>query len=270
MAQRWLNEAAEVFALARQVGADGERLKHSQADLDKPDSLNDLPTAQALIYYFAPPPMQGERDTRLENFLAAIPDKALPQRIVYISTSGVYGDCQGEWVTEESPLHPVTERGKRRLAAEQALTNWAEQHGVATVILRVGGIYGPGRLPLERIKQGMTILRRDLAPASNRIHADDLALVCQAAARAPNQHSVYNVCDNQPSTMSDYFIAVARHAGLPAPTEVNWQQAETELSPAMLSYLHESRRMSNSKMLQELGVTLSYPDLESGLKACLT
>lgn len=139
---------------------------------------------------------------------------------------------------------------------------------MASVILRVGGIYGPGRLPLERLKQGMTILRRDLAPLSNRIHADDLAMVCQAAVKAPDQHSIYNVCDNQASSMSDYFIRVAKHAGLPAPIEVDWQQAETELSAVMLSYLHESRRMDNSKMLNELQIELTYPDLESGLSAC--
>lgn len=139
---------------------------------------------------------------------------------------------------------------------------------MTSVILRVGGIYGPGRLPLQRLQQGMTVLRRDLAPLSNRIHADDLALVCQAAVRAPEQHSIYNVCDNQPSTMSDYFIRVAEHAGLALPTEIDWQQAEAELSPAMLSYLHESRRLDNSKMLNELQIKLAYPDLESGLNAC--
>ncbi len=171
-------------------------------------------------------------------------------------------------MTEASPLKPSTDRSKRRLAAEQTLTQWSKQHHVASVILRVGGIYGPGKLPLQRLKQGMTILRRDDAPFSNRIHADDLAMICQAAAQAPNQHCIYNICDNQPSSMSDYFIRVADHAGLPPPIEVDWQQAEAEFSAVMLSYLHESRRLDNSKMLNELQVKLAYPDLESGLNAC--
>lgn len=255
-----------MFTLARHTSA---KPGHIQADLDQAESLTDLPTRQAIVYYFAPPPPQGESDSRLENFLNAISSDKLPERIIYISTSGVYGDCQGERVTEASPLKPTTDRSKRRLAAEQTLTQWAKQHAVASVILRVGGIYGPGKLPLQRLSQGMTVLRRDIAPFSNRIHADDLALVCQAAAKAPGQHSIYNVCDNQASSMSDYFIRVAKHAGLPAPTEVDWQQAEAKLSPVMLSYLHESRRMDNSRMLEELKIELAYPDLKSGLAACL-
>ncbi len=239
-----------------------------QADLDKPESMSELPTAAAIVYYFAPPPQLGANDPRMENFLKSIPTNALPERIVYISTTGVYGNCKGAWVTEETPIAADTDRAKRRLAAEQALTTWAKQHHVASVILRVSGIYGPGRLPLERIRQGMSVLRRDEAPYSNRIHADDLALVCQAAATAPVDNTIYNICDNQPSTMSDYFIAVAKHAGLPLPMEIGWQQAEQEFSPAMLSYLHESRRIDNSKMLRELNIKLAYPTLEEGLAAC--
>ncbi len=267
MAQLWLDNQATVFALAR-TAPDLAQVRHIQADLDKPDTLHDLPTAAAIVYFLAPPPPQGEHDTRMQNFLAALADNALPQCIIYISTSGVYGDCKGAWVTEESPTRPETDRAMRRLAAEQALQSWAEQHQVKTVILRVGGIYGPGRLPLERLGQGMSVLRRDLAPWSNRIHADDLAQVCQAAAAAPGEHTVYNVADNQPSTMSDYFITLAKQAGLPPPKELDWQQAEAELSPAMLSYLHESRRMDNSKMLRELDIKLAYPSLAKGLAAC--
>lgn len=239
-----------------------------QADLDKPESLGKLPTTAAIVYYLAPPPQQGVNDPRMKNFLDSISPDALPECIVYISTSGVYGDRKGAWVTEKTPVAADTDRSKRRLSAEQALTTWAEQHHVASVILRVSGIYSPGRLPLDRLRQGMSVLRRDEAPFSNRIHADDLALVCRAAAAAPGNNAIYNVCDNQPSTMTDYFIAVAEHAGLPLPTEIDWQQAENELSPAMLSYLRESRRMDNSKMLRELNIKLAYPSLEEGLAAC--
>ncbi len=265
MAQRWQQQQAKVFTLARQANAEPG---HIQADLDQASSLSGLPTKQAIVYYFAPPPLQGETDTRLENFLAAIETNALPKCFIYISTSGVYGDCQGQWVTETSPLKPGTDRSRRRLAAEQVLGQWAGQHKVTNVILRVGGIYGPSKLPLERLRQGMTVLRRDIAPYSNRIHADDLAMICQAAANTSGQQHVYNVCDNLASSMSDYFIRVAKHAGLPAPIEIDWPQAETELSPVMLSYLRESRRMDNSKMLNELQITLAYPGLESGLEAC--
>lgn len=200
--------------------------------------------------------------------MAAIPADALPERVIYISTSGVYGDHQGSRVDEQTPPRPGTERARRRLAAEQSLQGWARQHRVDCVILRVGGIYGPGRLPLQRLRQGMPVLRPDLAPPTNRIHADDLAQVCQAAARAGGQCTIYNVCDSEASTMSEYFLAVAEQAGLPPPRQIDWQQAESELSPAMLSFLHESRRMDNGKLLRELDIRLDYPTLAEGLAAC--
>jgi nucleoside-diphosphate-sugar epimerase len=265
IARLWQQQGATVQTLGRSSGA-------IRADLDQPATLMQLPTAGAIIYFTAPPPAQAQvnnsDDPRMKNFLAAIDRAALPQRIIYISTSGVYGDCNGEWVDEDHPVNPQTPRSQRRLAAEQALTQWGVQHDVATVILRVGGIYGPGRLPLERLRQGMTILQRDIAPYSNRIHADDLARVCVAAAHAPHQHALYNVSDGHPTTMSDYFIRVAEAARLPAPIEVDWQTAEQNLSAEMLSYLHEAKRLDNSRMLRELNVTLAYPTLEQGLKAC--
>jgi nucleoside-diphosphate-sugar epimerase len=268
IARLWQQQGAQVHTLGRSPAPCGGSTEHICADLDRPETLTQLPTANAILYFTAPPPAHGDDDPRMKNFLAAIDPAALPQRIVYISTSGVYGDCQGGWVDEEHAVKPQTPRAQRRLAAEQVLTQWAAQHQVATVILRVGGIYGPGRLPLERLRQGMVILQRDLAPYSNRIHADDLARVCVAAAHAPHQHALYNVSDGHPTTMSDYFIRVAAAAGLPTPIEVDWQTAEQTLSAEMLSYLHEAKRLDNARMLRELNVTLEYPTLTEGLKGC--
>ena len=268
IAHLWLQRGAMVSTLGRRSAPCGGATHHRCADLDQSNTLTALPTAGTTLYITTPPPPQGDGDTRLDNLLAAIRPDALPQRIVYISTSGVYGDCQGEWVDEEHAVKPQTPRAQRRLAAEQALKQWATQHNVATVILRVGGIYGPGRLPLERLRQGMVILQRDIAPYSNRIHADDLANVCVAAAHAPHRHALYNVSDGHPTTMSDYFIRVAAAAGLPAPREVDWQTAEQTLSAEMLSYLHEAKRLDNRKMLRELALTLDYPTLTEGLKGC--
>ncbi len=222
----------------------------------------------AVIYYFAPPPNSGDDDPRLINLLANIDPLKQPSRFVYISTSGVYGDHKGKEVDENTPTRPQTKRSKRRLAAEQTIQRWGKQQQVDTVILRVGGIYGPNRLPTKRIEQGITVLRRDLSSPTNRIHADDLAQVCEAAAQAPSGHQIYNVCDMQPSSMSDYFFSIAQYAGLTPPREVDWQQAETEISPAMLSYLRESRRMNNNKMLNELNIKLQYPTLSDGLNSC--
>ena len=268
IARLWHSRGAAITTLGRRSAPCGDIANHLRADLDQPTTLTALPTAEAILYITTPPPPQGERDPRIDNLLAAIDPTALPERIIYISTSGVYGDCHGNWVDEHHPTQPQAARSKRRLAAEQTLTEWTQRHAVATTLLRVGGIYGLGRLPLERLRQGMNILKRELAPYSNRIHADDLAQVCVAAAQAPEQHALYNVSDGHPTTMSDYFIRVADAAQLPAPNEIDWQTAEQTLSAEMLSYLHESKRLDNRKMLQALGVTLDYPTLTEGLKAC--
>ena len=268
IARLWEQQGATLWTLGRSPTSCGGNTQHIRADLDQPESLKGLPTTAATLYYTAPPPAHGDSDPRMVNLLAAIDDERPPHRIVYISTSGIYGDCNGEWVDETRPANPQTPRSQRRLAAEQTLQQWGEEHGVATVILRVGGIYGPGRLPLERLRHGMTILQHDIAPYSNRIHADDLAQVCVAAAHAPRQHVIYNVSDSHPTTMSDYFILVAAAAGLPQPREVDWQTAQQTMSAEMLSYLHENKRLDNHHMVEELKVTLKYPSLEEGLKAC--
>jgi nucleoside-diphosphate-sugar epimerase len=237
------------------------------ADLDEPAAVTDLPTKDSVLFHLAPPPATGQQDLRFRNLLQACEQNGMPAKIVLLSTTAVYGDCQGAWVDETAPVNPQTDRGKRRLDAETALGQWATDHNVDYVILRVSGIYGPGRLPLERLRRRLPILQEDQAPFSNRIHQDDLAMVCVAAAKKAPNGAIYNVCDGQPSTMSHYFKAVAQAAGLPLPPEVDHEQAQQVLSAGMLSYLSESRRLRNDKMRRELQVTLQYPDLAAGLAA---
>ena len=237
-------------------------------DLDDSDSLNTLPADHALLYYFAPPPDHGQSDTRVRNFLHALGEQA-PARLVYISTTAVYGDCQGAWVTEQTPVKLHTDRARRRRDAEQQLLAFGERRAVPVVILRVGGIYGPGRFPGDAVRRQRPIVREEEAPYSNRIHADDLAQVCLAAMGRGRAGSIYNAVDGEQSTMSRYFKAVAERLGLPPPPEISWQEAQTVLSPGMLTYLRESRRIDNRKMLTELGVVLRYPTLEQGLLHCL-
>mgnify|MGYP001555340019 CR=1 FL=1 len=262
----------QVSALTRQA-VTAERLSAQGltgyvGDLDQADTLPALPTANGLIFYFAPPPAQGKGDPRLSGFLSRISHEGLPRKIVYISTSGVYGDCQGAWVTEDTPAKPSTDRARRRLAAENLLRDWERATGVPVVILRVGGIYGPGRLPVERIRQGTPVLREQDCGYTNRIHADDLAAVCMAAAE--RGRGVYNISDGHPGTMTGYFNQVADLCGLPRPGQIGLAEARTRLSTEMMSYLEESRRLDNSKMLRELGVRLRYPTLREGLAACAT
>ncbi len=265
-------DGSRVMGLARSEGS-AERLRSGgiepiRADLDEPVTLTGLPTADSVLYYFAPPPAMGVIDTRMKAFLDTLTARNLPARIVLISTTGVYGDCGGAWVTEERRPQPGTDRARRRLSAEQGLRRRADEFNLPWVILRVPGIYGPGRLPLERLRRGEPVLREEEAPFTNRIHADDLARVCVAASRRGEAGSVYNVSDGEPSTMTDYFYQVADFFGLPRPPAISLEEARKRLSPGMVSYLSESRRIDNGRMVQKLGIQLVYPDLQRGLKAC--
>ena len=271
VARLWRLRGLPVRALARSKGS-AERLRgHGiepvSGDLDRPESLEDFQLKDHAVYYFAPPPEGGDDDPRIDAFIAVLAQQALPEIIVYLSTSGVYGDRQGAWVDEETLPAPQTARARRRLYAENTLRQWGKDNSVAVVILRVGGIYGPGRLPIERLRKGLPVLRESECGYTNRIHADDLAAICVAAAEYGHADRIYNVSDGQNGTMTQYFKAVALRLGLPLPREIAFAEAQQQLSPAMLSYLTESRRMRNARMLNELGVTLDYPDLARGLAA---
>ncbi len=237
-----------------------------QADLDAP--LPELPTRAARVYYFAPPPESGDTDPRIGRFLVAIGRDGAPQRIVYVSTTGVYGDCGGAWIDETRPPRPAADRARRRWDAECRLRAWADAGGGELIVLRVAGIYGPGRLPLARLRQGLPMVAPVEAPWTNRIHADDLATVCVAAMDRARAGALYNASDGHPGNMADYFNRVADLAGLPRPPVVRLAEAEGRLSAGLLSYLQESRRLGNRRMLEELGVTLRYPTLDEGLPAC--
>ncbi len=263
-------DGGHVFGLARSDES-AVRLRDCglapvMGNLDDPATLAGLPTAGKLVFYLAPPPGGGPFDSRMRNFCQTIGPAQLPIRVVYMSTSGVYGDCGGNLVTEATPVHPQTSRAQRRVDAETALQEWGRQQGVPIVILRVTGIYGPGRLPLARIRQGHPVLREEESPPTNRIHADDLAVVCVKSALKAAAGEIFNVSDGQPGTMTQYFNAICDLLQLPRLPQVSMTEAKQVMNPMMLSYLTEARRMDNRKMLEELGITLQYPDLETGLK----
>lgn len=268
--QRLVAQGDRVVGVTRRttLAADLHGAEQLILDLDGHAAAKQLPLRDALVFYFAPPPDHATGDPRLSRVLDAARMQR-PTRIVYISTSGVYGDCGGAWVKEDRPANPRTERAKRRWDAEQQLQAYFKETGVPIVILRVGGIYGAGRLPLERIRKGVTVICPDEAPWSNRIHADDLASVCIAAAERGAPGAVYNVADNKPSSMTDYFYRVADAVGLPRPPCVPLDQAKHKLSAAMLSFVEESRRLDTSRLREELGVRLRYPSLAEGLPASL-
>jgi nucleoside-diphosphate-sugar epimerase len=238
--------------------------------LDLDQGVEQLPLeGEDRIFYLAPPPDAGVRDNRMGLFLGALRKQRLTPRIVYVSTTGVYGDCRGELVDENRPVQATTDRARRRLDAELKLMEWGLQGEGELVILRVAGIYGPGRLPLARLRQGLPMIRESEAPWSNRIHADDLVTVCEAAMERGGDGEIYNVSDGTPGNMAEYYNLVADLAGLRRPPVISRAEAQTELPATMLSYLKESRRIDNRKMIHDLGVTLKYPTLREGLPASL-
>ena len=243
-------------------------LRPIRCDLDG-DDLPGLPSRRAALFYLAPPVDVGKDDIRIERLLAHLELTGLPARFLYMSTTGVYGDCGGRWIDESAPLNPSTQRAQRRIAAEGAVRKWCGERGIPWVILRVPAIYGPGRLLIERLKSGQPTIRPEQCSYTNRIHVHDLVSVCHTAmARAPGD-SIYNVSDGSPSTITDYLFKLADLTGLPRPPLISMQEAEKELSPSLMSFLRESKRIHNLKMLEELGVQLRYPDLATGLKASL-
>jgi nucleoside-diphosphate-sugar epimerase len=260
-----------VAALARSPARADELAKQGlspvSGELGDIWSLRRLDVAEKLIYYLAPPSTGGTNDTWMRNFLTALPADRPPARCILVSTTGVYGDHRGEWVDEESELRPATDRARRRLDAERVLRTWGRVRRVPVVVLRVPGIYGPGRLPLARLRAGKPVVQEQECPYTNRIHVDDLVQACIAAADHGLADNIYNICDGAPGTMTEYFNTVADVFGLPRPPVVTMEQARTQLTPGLLSYMSESRRLRNDKMLGELGVRLRYPDLMAALRA---
>ncbi len=236
-------------------------------DLDNTTPAFSPDVGSGQIFYLAPPPPTGTDDPRMRRLLAAVSDDR-PGRIVYTSTTGVYGDCQGAWVDESFPAQPQVDRARRRLDAEQQLRAWSAAGRGDIIILRVAGIYGPDKLPLARLQQRVPMISAAEAPWTNRIHIDDLVTVCEAAMAVGRPGEIYNVSDGDPGNMRDYFDRVADLYGLPRAPLISLAEARATLSPGMLSYLGESRRMDNRKLREELGVSLRYPNLSEGLAAC--
>jgi nucleoside-diphosphate-sugar epimerase len=266
---RWLAHY-EVAALVRSpdpaLAVSGLRL--CIGDLDRPQTLAALAGAADLIVHTAPPPDSGAQDTRTRNLLASLtrtPDGAamLPQRLVYISTSGVYGDCGGAQVDESHPVNPQTARARRRVDAEDVLARWCGEHGVALVVLRAPGIYAADRLPLAHLTRGVPVLAPEDDVYTNHIHADDLATMLAAGLSAGA--GAYNASDDSEMKMGDYFDLVADRMGLPRLPRVRRAEAAARIPPGLLSFMGESRRLLNGRVKAELGIRLRYPTVYEGV-----
>ena len=270
LAGRWLSLTHGVRGFAtraeslRQVAAIGA--ESIPLNLDQTPAMIDLDGQ--IAYYAVPPAPVGDRDLRLERLLEHVVGR--PRRFVYLSTTGVYGDRSGAAVDEDTPPAPRSERAIRRLAAETTLRDWADSHAISWCILRVPGIYGPGRLPVDRLRRGDPAIDPREAMPSNRIHVEDLVTACVAAGSAAAADGrIYNVTDGTDDSLTAYLGRVARLGNLPPPPLISLSEARNTLSAAAWSFLLESRRVDNRRMLAELRVTLAFDDLDAGILASL-
>lgn len=245
-------DAGETAAIA--LGCEPVR-----GDLADADSMSCLAGLADTIVHLAPPPATGIDDTHTSNLLNALARDKPASRFVYVSTTGVYGDCAGQWIDEARPLNPQTARARRRVDAERQIVDWAGNARASVTILRVPGIYAADRLPLARLQAGTPALIDAEDVYSNHIHADDLARCIVAATARVGPARVFNAVDDSDLKMGAYFDLVADRFGLPRPPRMTRAEVALRVSAAMLSFMSESRRIRNSRLKSELNVVLRYP-----------
>jgi len=237
------------------------------ADLDQPPTLARLARLAPYVVHLAPPRSEGESDARTRNLTAILPDKS---RLVYISTTGVYGDCGGALFDETRPVRPQNARARRRVAAENLLRAWARRRQSRLAILRVPGIYAADRLPLERLQKATPALQEQDDVYTNHIHADDLAALIVLALFRAGPSRVYHAVDDSVMKMGGYFDAVADAFGLPRPPRLPRAELAASVSPMLLSFMSESRRLQNQRIKAELGFRLRYPTVADGLASIVS
>ena len=239
-------------------------------DLDEPATLGRLGGLADAVLHLAPPPNRGETDPRTRALIQALARGGRVRRLVYASTTGVYGDCGGERFDETRAVNPATDRARRRVDAEARLRWYGRRAGVAVAVLRVPGIYAgdrPGGHPRDRLLRGTPALCPADDVFTNHIHADDLARACVAALLRAGAQRVFHVCDDTELPMGDYFDLAADLCGLPRPPRITREQAKQQLSPMMLSFMGESRRLDNQRLKRELRLRLRYPTAREGILA---
>ena len=263
-----------VFAMLRNAAqaADWRRAGAQPllADLDDASSLSRIAGLADVVLHLAPPPNTGNRDSRTKHLLAALgKGKSLPRCLIYVSTTGVYGDCGGAVIDETRRLMAESPRAGRRVDAEEALRAWGTRNDVRICILRAPGIYAADRLPLERLEKGLPALAAADDVFTNHIHADDLAKACVAATRHALANRSYNVVDDGDLKMADYFDLVADAFALSHPPRLSRVAASAVLSPMQMSFMRESRRIGNRRIKQELKLRLAFPNVTDGIADAL-
>ncbi|MES2887457.1 MAG: SDR family oxidoreductase [Pseudomonadota bacterium] len=234
-------------------------------NLDQPASLRRLAALGTRVLHLAPPAPEGLADPRTRHLLQALTRSRQARRLVYGSTTGVYGDCQGAWLDETRRVAPHTERAQRRVDAERQLRACGRRRRTQVTLLRIPGIYAANREggPQQRLLRGTPVLRQEDDVYTNHIHADDLARACVLALWRGRPQRVVNVCDDTVLKMGDYFDAAAALYRLPPPRRITRAEAQAELSAMTLSFLSESRRLRNDRLKRELRLRLRHPTLGS-------
>ncbi|OOG41012.1 SDR family oxidoreductase [Polaromonas sp. A23] len=259
----------------RGPGLRAQNITPLAGNLDQPATLRRLAGLATRVIHLAPPPGENLPDWRCDPrtlaLLRALRLRSLPQSLVYGSTSGVYGDCRGEWVKETRPVNPHTPRAQRRVDAEQQIRFFGRSSGARVHTLRIPGIYAPDReggTPRGRLLKGTPVLARADDVFTNHIHADDLARACIAAMWRGKPQRTTNASDDTRLKMGDYFDLAADLYQLPRPQRVARSTAQDELPLMLLSFMSESRRLDNTRLKQELRLRLRYPTVETGLRDC--
>jgi nucleoside-diphosphate-sugar epimerase len=237
-------------------------------NLDEPQTLRRLAGIATRVLHLAPPPGEGWGDPRTQALVQALRRRSAARSWVYGSTSGVYGNCEGEFAAENRAVNAHTPRANRRIDAEKRVRHLGRATGVRASILRIPGIYAPDReggTPRARLLKGTPVMQAADDVYTNHIHADDLARACIAALWRGRPQRVYNISDDTELKMGDYFDLAADLFGLPRPPRVPRSTAQDQLPLMLLSFMNESRRLDNSRMKRELRLALRYPTVATGL-----
>lgn len=239
-------------------------------NLDQPLTLGRLGGLADAVLHLAPPPPQGDEDPRTRALLAALARGGRVQRLVYASTSGVYGDCSGARFDETRAVRPASGRARRRVDAESRVRCFGRSTGARVSVLRIPGIYASDREgghPRNRLMRGTPVLQAQDDVYTNHIHADDLARICVKALTHGLPGRTYHASDSTELKMGDYFDLAAKLCNLPTPPRISRDQAAAVFSPMQLSFMGESRRLDNQRLLRELRLQLRYPTVTEGLTA---
>jgi nucleoside-diphosphate-sugar epimerase len=264
LTRRW-----RVYALVRQRDAALAALGVTQivGDLDRPSSLHRLAGLADAVLHSAPPPDRGDCDPRTGRLVAVLRRGSLPRCLVYISTSGVYGNCDGERVAETRRPNAQTARARRRVDAEGILRRFGRESACRVSILRAPGIYAADRLPLARLRKGLPVWRPEEDSWTNHIHAEDLGRACIAALARGRANRAYNASDDSDLPMGEWFDRLADAFDLPRPPRISRAEATGALPATQLSFMNESRRLDNRRLKRELGFRFRYATVDAGIAA---